>query len=105
MLLHLTGKYYPFILFLMELETSYSTWEAKLIYSLTPVSTIVAAYNQFLDDDSLTGQALECAADKTLFARWPEYESGHVTKRAATVWDPLFVMMHHDKSGLADAIP
>lgn len=73
--------------------------------SLTPISTVVDAYNHFLNDDSLTGQAVECSADKHIFLPFPEFANGHVTKRACTVWDPLFKMMHGENSGLEEAIP
>lgn len=73
--------------------------------SLTPISTIVAAYNKFLDDDSLAGQAIEGSADKHIFSHWPEFLNGSVSKRSVTVWDPLFEMLHGEKSGLPDAIP
>jgi hypothetical protein len=72
--------------------------------SLTPISTIIGAYDRFLNDDSLTGQAMECSADKQILLPFPEYANGSVTKRACTVWDPLFKMMHSENSGLADAI-
>jgi len=73
--------------------------------SLTPISTVVSAYDRFLNDESLTGQAVECSADKEIFLFSPEYANGRVTKRACTVWDPLFKMMHSENSGLGDAIP
>ncbi|KAF2837877.1 15-hydroxyprostaglandin dehydrogenase [Patellaria atrata CBS 101060] len=74
--------------------------------ALTPVSSIVSAYNRFLDgDDSLNGEALECAADKQMFVPRPEYLNGGISKRACTVWDPLFKMYHHELSELPDAIP
>ena len=72
---------------------------------LTPVATIVAAYLRLLNDHSLTGQAIECSAEKLLFSHQPEYLNGRISKRATTVWDPLFKMMHSELSGLADAIP
>jgi hypothetical protein len=72
---------------------------------LTPISTIVDAYNKCLDDDSLTGQAIECSQDKLFFSQQPEYLNGRFSKRAATVWDPLFVMMHDEPSDLPEAIP
>jgi hypothetical protein len=73
--------------------------------SLTPVSTVVGAYNGFLDDDSLSGQAVECSADKQIFLSFPEFANGYITKRACAVWDPLFKMMHGENSGLEEAIP
>ncbi|TKA74981.1 hypothetical protein B0A49_02556 [Cryomyces minteri] len=72
---------------------------------LTPVSTITAAYNMFLEDESLTGQAVECSADKHLFSHQPEFLDGAISKRAVTCWDPLFKMLHYEDSGLPEAIP
>jgi hypothetical protein len=72
--------------------------------SLTPIPTVIAAYDKLLNDESLTGQAIECSANKHLFANQPEFLNGAVSKRAVTVWDPLFKMMHSELSGLPDAI-
>ncbi|KAK1814054.1 hypothetical protein LTR12_011572 [Friedmanniomyces endolithicus] len=71
---------------------------------ITPVSTIVSAYIRLLDDESLTGQGIECSVDKQLPFTDPPLMNGKHTKRAATVWDPLFKIMHGENSGLADAI-
>ena len=57
--------------------------------SLTPVSTVVGAYDRFLNDESLTGQAVECSAEKEIFLSSPEYTNGRGTKRACTVWGSL----------------
>jgi hypothetical protein len=59
---------------------------------LTPISTIVSAYERFLDDDALYGRVLECSADKQVFLEVPTLANGHVSRRAVTVWDPLFEM-------------
>lgn len=72
---------------------------------MTPVSTIVAAYNKCLDDESLNGEAVECSADKLLLTPRPAFQNGRVSQRAVTVWDPLFKMMHHEVSQLPDALP
>jgi len=74
---------------------------------LTPISTITSAYMKFLNDEdgSLSGEAIECSVEKHFFVPRPEYLNGRVSKRACTVWDPLFKMMHHESSGLPDAIP
>jgi len=73
---------------------------------LTPISTIISAYARFLNDDenSLFGEAIECSADKQLFVPRPEFLNGMVSRRACTVWDPLFKMLHGEESGLEDAI-
>ncbi|OAL56662.1 hypothetical protein IQ07DRAFT_581978 [Pyrenochaeta sp. DS3sAY3a] len=72
---------------------------------LTPISTIVSAYEKFLEDDSLYGRVLECSADKHFFLEPPTLANGHISRRAVTVWDPLFKMYHKESSGLSDAIP
>jgi hypothetical protein len=50
----------------------------------------VSAYERFLDDDSLYGRVLECSAEKQFFLEPPTLANGHVSRRAVTVWDPLF---------------
>jgi hypothetical protein len=73
--------------------------------SLTPVSTIVSAYNTALEDDSMVGEALECSVDKIIVLPKPELANGRFSKRAVTVWDPLFKMLHNNEpSELPDAI-
>ncbi|KAG9259034.1 15-hydroxyprostaglandin dehydrogenase [Emericellopsis atlantica] len=72
---------------------------------LTPVSTIVRAYNKCLDDDSLAGEVLECSVEEILALPVPELRNGRFSKRAVTVWDPLFKLYHGEESGLPDAIP
>lgn len=62
------------------------------IGSLTPISTVVGAYEKFLEDDSLYGRVLECSADKHFFLEQPALANGHISRRAVTVWDPLFKM-------------
>ncbi|KAH8738224.1 15-hydroxyprostaglandin dehydrogenase [Ilyonectria robusta] len=77
---------------------------AVLPECMTPIATIVAAYNKCLEDHSLSGEAIECSVDKLLLVPRPEYQNGRVSKRAVTVWDPLFKMYHHELSQLPDAI-
>jgi NAD(P)-dependent dehydrogenase (short-subunit alcohol dehydrogenase family) len=73
---------------------------------LTPVNNIVSAYNRFLNDETgMAGQALECSVEKQLFAKVPDYLDGPASRRACTVWDPLFKMIHHEPSELPDALP
>ncbi|KAF2691948.1 hypothetical protein K458DRAFT_473589 [Lentithecium fluviatile CBS 122367] len=72
---------------------------------LTPISTIVAAYERCLDDESLFGKVIECSVDKQFFLETPSLANGRFSKRAVTVWDPLFKMYHKESSGLPDAIP
>ncbi|KAI1258860.1 hypothetical protein F5Y18DRAFT_324747 [Xylariaceae sp. FL1019] len=67
---------------------------------LTPISTIVSAYNLFLDDLSRNGQVVECSVDKHCFVPEPELLNGQATKRAVTVYEPLHTSMHGEESGL-----
>lgn len=53
----------------------------------------------------MAGELLECSAHKLIYYPMPEHGNGHVTKRATTVWEPLFRMMHGEASQLPDAIP
>lgn len=69
------------------------------IVSLTPIKTITDAYVKLLDDDSLYGQAIEGSVEKHLFFPDPPMVNGAATKRAVTVWDPLFEMLHGHTSG------
>jgi len=52
-----------------------------------------------------TGQGIEASVDKLLTFQDPPLLNGSHTKRAVTVWDPLFRTMHSESSGLPDAIP
>ncbi|KAK6331299.1 hypothetical protein TWF730_004385 [Orbilia blumenaviensis] len=42
---------------------------------ITPLSTIVSAYNKFIDDATLTGQVVECSQDQHYFRKQVEYPS------------------------------
>lgn len=67
---------------------------------------MIEAYDRVLEDDSgMTGEILECSAEKIINYNLPPEGNGRVTKRAVTVWDPLFVMMHGEPSGLDEALP
>jgi hypothetical protein len=73
---------------------------------LTPVATIVAAYDDFLSEsNSQTGQAIECSVEKHLVIPQQELMNGRYSKRAVTVWEPLFKISHGEISNLDDAIP
>lgn len=73
--------------------------------SLTPVETVLKGYQTFLQDTTgMTGQTLECSVNKLIYYQLPEHGNGYVTKRAVTVWEPLFRMMHGEDSQLPDAI-
>ncbi|RDW77008.1 hypothetical protein BP6252_05061 [Coleophoma cylindrospora] len=72
---------------------------------MTPVSTIVEAYEHFLaDDNQETGEAMECSTDKRILVKQAEYANGDASKRACTVWEPLFKMLHGENSDLETAI-
>jgi len=73
--------------------------------AMTPLSTIVSAYDKLLNDDSLAGKAIEASVDKHCIVARPEYLNGRFSKRACTVWEPLFKSYHGENSGLDDAIP
>ena len=73
--------------------------------SMTPIKTVIDGYVRFLNDESLYGQAIECSTDKHFFFTDPPSLNGASTKRAITVWDPLFELIHGELSGLPDAIP
>jgi hypothetical protein len=60
--------------------------------SMTPVSTVVAAYERCLDDASLYGKVIECSVDKQFELDTPSLANGYYSKRAVTVWEPLFKM-------------
>lgn len=60
--------------------------------SMTPVSTIVAAYERCLDDAEVYGKIIECSTDKQFELETPTLANGHYSTRAVTVWDPLFKM-------------
>ncbi|KAH9238236.1 hypothetical protein K456DRAFT_1746414 [Colletotrichum gloeosporioides 23] len=72
---------------------------------ITPIETVVTAYNLCLDDSEANGQLIECSGNKTIALPVPEMANGATTKRACTVWEPLFEVKHHERSGLPDAIP
>ncbi|KAJ2980088.1 hypothetical protein NQ176_g2855 [Zarea fungicola] len=55
---------------------------------LTPIETVVKAYSLCLTQHDLNA----------------EFANGATTKRACTVWEPLFEEKHHEKSELPDAI-
>jgi hypothetical protein len=63
--------------------------------AMTPISQIVSAYMRFLDhpDTSLSGEALECAANEQIFVPRPGYLNGKISQRACTVWDVSFLYL------------
>lgn len=70
------------------------------------MQTILKGYETFLADSTgMAGELLECSADKLIYYQMPEPGNGYITKRAVTVWEPLFRIMHRENSNLPDAIP
>ncbi|KAL5337482.1 hypothetical protein BJX70DRAFT_234720 [Aspergillus crustosus] len=80
--------------------------EAVTPECVTPVDVILRGYQMFLEDTSgRTGETVEGSGDKLVSYAMPAYGNGHITKRAVTVWEPLFRMMHGEDSRLPGAIP
>lgn len=72
---------------------------------MTPITTIVSAYQMFLTDESgLNGQILEASVNKHLFIEEPKEANGRFTRRSVTVWDPLFKLIHGENSELPEAL-
>ncbi|KAB8236369.1 uncharacterized protein BDW43DRAFT_268343 [Aspergillus alliaceus] len=72
----------------------------------TPMKTVLEAVHIFLQDKTgMAGELLECSADRLIYYDLPEMGNGHITKRAVTVWEPLFKLAHGEISDLPDAIP
>jgi hypothetical protein len=70
------------------------------------MSSVIAAHDVFINDETgEVGKALVASADRLEFYDPPECGNGDETNRAATIWEPLFKMMHGEKSGLEDPIP
>jgi hypothetical protein len=73
---------------------------------LTPISTIVEAYADFLsDENSLTGQAMECSVQKRILIPQTPFLNGWPSERSSTTWEPSFKLLHHENSDLESAIP
>ncbi|KAL5337714.1 hypothetical protein BJX70DRAFT_409045 [Aspergillus crustosus] len=72
---------------------------------LTPISTVIDAYMLCLSQKSLSGELVECSTDKYFLLPRPEMANGDATRRACTVWEPLFEIKHGERSGLEGAIP
>ncbi|KAL2858545.1 hypothetical protein BJY01DRAFT_241873 [Aspergillus pseudoustus] len=72
---------------------------------LTPIEAVIEAYLLCLKDDNLNAELIECSTNNLFFLPRPEMANGEATKRACTVWEPLFEQKHYERSGLPDAIP
>lgn len=80
--------------------------EAVTPECVTPISTILRAHDVFVEDETgMCGKSLEASAEELKWYELPEYGNGYKTKRAVTVWEPLFKAMHGEESGLEDSIP
>ncbi|KAJ6117926.1 hypothetical protein N7523_005729 [Penicillium sp. IBT 18751x] len=80
--------------------------EAVSSEHLTSMQTVLEGIQIFLEDTTgQTGQILECSVDKHIYYKLPDYGNGNATKRATTVYDPLFKIYHGEASQLPDAIP
>ncbi|KAH9827356.1 15-hydroxyprostaglandin dehydrogenase [NAD(+)] [Teratosphaeria destructans] len=72
--------------------------------NITPISTITRAYDQLLESEKASGVILEGSVDKIIRVPDPPLLNGSRTKRAVTVYDPLFKYLHGEESGLQDAV-
>lgn len=72
--------------------------------SITPGSTIVAAYTKFLDDPTLNGQVVEANVDRITVIEKPPYIHGEASMRASAVYDPFFERVHGQTSGLPNVL-
>ncbi|KAL6151443.1 hypothetical protein ACJQWK_10528 [Exserohilum turcicum] len=66
--------------------------DAMELEYFTPISTIVSAYEKFLEDDTLYGRVVECSIQEHFFHDTPKLANGRFSQRAVAVWDPLFKM-------------
>lgn len=73
---------------------------------MTLRSTLVSAYDVFLDDaDNVkSGQTIEAAHNKLIDWGHPGYKSGSFAKRTEAVFEPWFELVHGEKSTLPGAI-
>jgi hypothetical protein len=76
------------------------------LYSLVLPSTILAAYNLFIDDDDnkRTGETVETSHDELFWHDIPEQKAGERSVRNMLVYEPWFAMIHGEKSDLEDAM-
>ncbi|TPX16546.1 uncharacterized protein E0L32_003840 [Thyridium curvatum] len=75
---------------------------------MTPVGTIVRAYDGFLaGGDARFGVVAECSGELVSELDYSQlkFKNGRPSERSVTVWDPLFRDMHGEDSGLAEALP
>ncbi len=67
---------------------------------MTPLSKIVEAYSKCLNDSSINGEIIECAVNDMFFIPRPDFNT-EATKMACSVYEPLFVAVHGESSGLS----
>lgn len=68
------------------------------------METIAAGYLKCLHDPTVNGQLIECSRDQHFILPRPGYADGETSKRACTVYDPYFVAVHGESSGLEDIV-
>lgn len=71
---------------------------------MTPKSTIVAGYMKCLDERSLYGELIEGSRDKLFALEKPKYADGEWTKKTSTLYDPMFMSIHGEPSGLPNIL-
>jgi hypothetical protein len=91
------GSKYELVTFLARIQTG-----TDEMSSLTPISKILDAYTKCLNDSSINGEIIECAADQEFIIPRPPFNS-EASKMAGTVYDPLFGVLHGEGSGLPHA--
>lgn len=80
--------------------------DAFLEEHLTTKECLMTAYEVFLDDAAgeKTGQVLETAYKSHYYHDEPPYKSGGVIERTVRVYEPWFIGIHGQESGLPDSI-
>ncbi|KAL2163549.1 hypothetical protein VTH06DRAFT_5607 [Thermothelomyces fergusii] len=80
--------------------------KAFLPEQLVLPKTVLEAYDLFIDDaeNLRTGETVETAHDRLFWYEMPERKAGELDVRAMAVYEPWFVAMHGEKSGLETAL-
>lgn len=76
--------------------------------SLTPMETVIRAYEDFLEEElegGRAGEGLECSAEKVIPVGKPPVGNGKISEMAVLPWDKWFRDLHGETSGLDYAIP
>lgn len=74
--------------------------------SLTTKECLFSAFDLFLDDErnERIGQALETAYKSHYFHDEPEFKSKVAFERTSRIYEPVFELMHGERSGLENTI-